>query len=805
MARNEKSVAGRPTLADIVAGRRGASGESTSGHGAESRRIFFSTPGTSTLPGDSARNGRCVQGHAGENHAHNDTHAREEGKQEEGLAPWGHGKIDRAHLQALFAEGNGVRRDNVIPLLKRVGITVLPNDSALEPYFGAYHRAGSSISLEQWISLVERVLWTRRWANNETMHGSERITIKHRPSEMRRSNDVSSREASSTQGRVSVERSDDNRSSFGSLHRVVTVVPHKPAHDKSGRWLTGNEEMDVALLRLFIHCGALERKGKGLVLFVRDFKRMTHLRQKKLPPKSIVLDATFRLCSSCPLETSSSSFVAEDVCLTLPVFLGLIEEELRGFTNGDVSASDATRVFPPTLCMVLASLAPDSLQQLCGANIVEYLCTPSTVTHVVKVLKSPVSLLADRENTARFYTGPLPLSSSGTWQHPGTRSVLSSSFSSTSRTRSVCVLDHNVENVSGGRVSGGGSILGGLDCVNRSRKMKPPPPPPETTTTHAYRFSSFGSFSAKNTQRGEEKSGPPRYMEQRPLDEISASIVARSKARRAIDELRKNAIPINRYECFARIEYVQEALFDEAKLEAEEDSSDDNVGNSDETHAHRRGCFVRRKVRPLDVAKPLLFDMYKADDSAAPRQRRSHSSIFETLFRERFRQVHSWRGLSEHRSGSSAAMSRSTSQRTLGSNTHVSGKNAAAKGDVAAKPPCGNGETTCEVEKEEVVEEKKGFVQEETTRRSFRTPPMLSDVFATRRIPIPACSQPPPPEVDGSAASDENSDERTGKNEVIGNDNVSRRGSGDVTAARRRNTTLLSKKIFERGGSAPAR
>ncbi|KAG5479434.1 hypothetical protein LSCM1_04697 [Leishmania martiniquensis] len=44
------------------------------------------------------------------------------------------------------------------------------------------------------------------------------------------------------------------------------------------------------------------------------------------------------------------------------------------------------------------------------------------------------------------------------------------------------------------------------------------------------------------------------YLDQRPLDEISASVVARAKARRVMDTLRRHTVPINRYECFARVE-----------------------------------------------------------------------------------------------------------------------------------------------------------------------------------------------------------------------------------------------------------
>ncbi|KPI84422.1 hypothetical protein ABL78_6529 [Leptomonas seymouri] len=57
-----------------------------------------------------------------------------------------------------------------------------------------------------------------------------------------------------------------------------------------------------------------------------------------------------------------------------------------------------------------------------------------------------------------------------------------------------------------------------------------------------------------------QSSAGPRYLEERPLDEITVSVVARAKARRLMDSLRRNAVPINRYECFARLECEDEVV-----------------------------------------------------------------------------------------------------------------------------------------------------------------------------------------------------------------------------------------------------
>ena len=92
------------------------------------------------------------------------------------------------------------------------------------------------------------------------------------------------------------------------------------------------------------------------------------------------------------------------------------------------------------------------------------------------------------------------------------------------------------------------------------------------------------------------RSTVPHYLEERPLDEISASVIARAKARRLMDSLRRNTVPINRYECFARVEHedepAQEPLCFVSKAELEqafggsggdddEDASQDSDAMSD--------------------------------------------------------------------------------------------------------------------------------------------------------------------------------------------------------------------------------
>ncbi|GET88351.1 hypothetical protein, conserved [Leishmania tarentolae] len=78
------------------------------------------------------------------------------------------------------------------------------------------------------------------------------------------------------------------------------------------------------------------------------------------------------------------------------------------------------------------------------------------------------------------------------------------------------------------------------------------------------------------------------YLDQRPLDEISISIVARAKARRLMDMLRRNTVPMNRYECFARVEQkdepVQKALCFVSREELKttfSDSGEDSEEDSD--------------------------------------------------------------------------------------------------------------------------------------------------------------------------------------------------------------------------------
>ncbi|CAJ1024142.1 hypothetical protein, conserved [Leishmania lindenbergi] len=110
---------------------------------------------------------------------------------------------------------------------------------------------------------------------------------------------------------------------------------------------------------------------------------------------------------------------------------------------------------------------------------------------------------------------------------------------------------------------------------------------PQRVTNGNRRLNADVTISASS---GDVKS---HYLDQRPLDEISVSVVARAKARRLMDTLRRHTVPINRYECFARVEpesepvqkplcfVSQEELKSTFSGGGDEDSHDDSDAMSD--------------------------------------------------------------------------------------------------------------------------------------------------------------------------------------------------------------------------------
>ncbi|KAK7194888.1 hypothetical protein NESM_000410300 [Novymonas esmeraldas] len=102
-----------------------------------------------------------------------------------------------------------------------------------------------------------------------------------------------------------------------------------------------------------------------------------------------------------------------------------------------------------------------------------------------------------------------------------------------------------------------------------------------------------GGSAVATTPTTTVSSAPSRYLDERPLDELGASAVARAKARRLMDTLRRHTVPINRYECFARVEQedepVQQALCFVSRKELEATFSggggDGGDGDGDDSDA----------------------------------------------------------------------------------------------------------------------------------------------------------------------------------------------------------------------------
>ncbi|KPA78258.1 hypothetical protein ABB37_06410 [Leptomonas pyrrhocoris] len=110
---------------------------------------------------------------------------------------------------------------------------------------------------------------------------------------------------------------------------------------------------------------------------------------------------------------------------------------------------------------------------------------------------------------------------------------------------------------------------------------------------------------------GRQDDQRPRYLTERPPDEITTSVVARAKARRLMDSLRRHTVPINRYECFARVEHEDEPVqkplcfISKADLERTFGGSDDGAAADDDSDAMS------------DVIATLTYDPSAAADAAA--------------------------------------------------------------------------------------------------------------------------------------------------------------------------------------------
>nr|CCC93340.1 conserved hypothetical protein [Trypanosoma congolense IL3000] len=287
------------------------------------------------------------------------------------------------------------------------------------------------------------------------------------------------------------------------------------------RFFNARKRINPTILSLFIHCGALLQNGKGFVLLLDDFGRVCDAHKNLLPPKGIVMNAVSVMRSVCTIEPSHSTPSGNDFCLTLPSFFALLKSEVRDVIHV-VMRGNTLPHRPPSFCIVLAAIAPKILQEMCGTEVFQYFSNPSTIAMALKKLgcQGEVSrvLPSDFDNSVSTKVSKSPRSPNRCDMFVKTTKNRSASTPLTNRELpcSVCI-----DLAAGAEDQLVESFYRGVSPTSRPRRV------------------------GKNL-RGS------RYLETKPLDGISTSIVARVKARKLIEKLRRDAIPINRHICITR-------------------------------------------------------------------------------------------------------------------------------------------------------------------------------------------------------------------------------------------------------------
>lgn len=291
-----------------------------------------------------------------------------------------------------------------------------------------------------------------------------------------------------------------------------------------------------------------------------------------------------------------------------------------------VTNSGQWRVLP-TWCMALAGLFPLEMSKVCPVPVVRYLRSVGLIRAVLEAIMqrleieveaipgcmAPTSSAASKEaqnpsEGAALESFVLSPSREGSG---GSRSVSNllarSSASAGARPASSTVVTEKAVGGSGDRngtwnerpiwgSTTAGNHHRGVQCRKRGAATN--------VVATPERAGGDGALVASNPQGVSSGSSRPKadttastgrdtvrshYLDQRPLDEITISVVARAKARRLMDTLRRHTVPINRYECFARVEQedepVQQALCfvsrEELKATFSSDGGEDSDADSD--------------------------------------------------------------------------------------------------------------------------------------------------------------------------------------------------------------------------------
>ncbi|RNF09785.1 hypothetical protein TraAM80_01919 [Trypanosoma rangeli] len=716
MIRDRKQSCRRATLADIVAGRQCLHVPQVSTTGRRSQRASLSSTSLAMPPIYANTEGPPKNNIVGNGTYYSSS--LEVGNSDQGTT----GNTRGGKMRCMPVNGNGVRRGNIIQPLKKMVIHSTHDDAALKPLFEANANADSSSLHDQWEALVGQLLQTQKEAGDSATQFPEKFLPKSSNDGMKKGDGkvkrVKGTVSSLEHSEASTEQNSENQFHVKTNDCRLNLTRAHLETEFKERWITGSEAADNALLKLFIYCGALYREGRGLELSADDFRHMCVIRQKILPPKRILWYAISKISYWCSQNQCSNSHVMDGLFITPPQFLKLLQDELRGIkgvSRGHVNASDTTL---PAVCMVLAALAPKILQELCGGKVVDYLRHPSTVQKTLTLL---------------VVSGEVLSNSSGSCAEQDKTNGISGPFSprapNDAKRSQVCSVSFSTGtplSCNGSCVVAEGASSGNEDLVDERKLV------------------AVSQLEAARVTHGRRET--PRYMRQRPLDEISVSVIARSKARRLIDELRRKAIPINRYECFARIEYVQKSIFNDAGL-SDEDENDD-AGSSDqafEAVTRQLHNAIRYKTKPPDVGGPLLPGMYKMGGSGQPKPRRARQETFERLHQQRFGKFSGFGIFLRRRFARAPDINVSEACSPGEEDAHVSNQTIPIK--VGTSPTVGSHDDRLTHQTDTPASSYETDVRGKMSRRKLRSQVMLADVFTTPfaryammpQRPFPSC------------------------------------------------------------------
>ncbi|CBZ33932.1 hypothetical protein, conserved [Leishmania donovani] len=393
---------------------------------------------------------------------------------------------------------------------------------------------------------------------------------------------------------------------------------------------------DVA--RTIAHTMQSEGHSGGLTL--SDFARVIQCQLKE-----VRVDMTSPLPRNVPAgdETASRQEVAlhfpqhPRYTVTVPTSAALSSQSPSFPSRRSSRRSSQTKLTPvtdsgqwrvlPTWCMALAGLFPLEMSKVCPVPVVRYLRSVGLIRAVLEAITqrlqieveaipecvAPISSAASKEaeNPSEGAAVESLVLSASCEGSGGSRSVSNllarSGASAGARPAISVVVTEKAVGDSGGRNGTWNEqpIWGSATAGNYRRRVKRRKRGAATNMVATpERAGSDCAIVASNPQGASSGSSCPKagttasassdtfkshYLDQRPLDEISISVVARAKARRLMDTLRRHTVPINRYECFARVEQedepVRQALCfvsrEELKATFSSDGGEDSDADSD--------------------------------------------------------------------------------------------------------------------------------------------------------------------------------------------------------------------------------